>query len=368
MRTTEPGSGETRAKLVTLVLATAVALGSSEVAARLLGLSKTWTSNAASSQLDLSRTTTGDVIGYRRVAGKSWAMPYGTRMQANSVGFTDREFEVGKASGTTRVAILGDSVAEGFGIRDSDRFSAVIARRLQEASPGSFEVLNFAVTGHATVDEYLILRDHALRYSPDVVLLQFGWNDLSRNEAMLPHMEGRPGDSAIPLRGAAHDGPTLKDFLRRHSALYLALAERLNYVSLRLGGSAVLLDEILATPETAWRSTECLFDRLLCLSGEHGFELLVTYLPEAVEVETSDPSRGGVINSRLHDLCRARKVAFLDVLGTLRGDSHHSLFLDDVHMTAEGNLIVGAKLADDLLARFHVLPEGRHGPNWTLTP
>jgi hypothetical protein len=87
----------------------------------------------------------------------------------------DEPRPVAKPAGIRRVAVLGDSFLIGFGVPDADLLTA----RLQRDFLPQTEVLNFGVSGYGPLQEYLLLRDRALRFSPDVVVLMlYTGNDL----------------------------------------------------------------------------------------------------------------------------------------------------------------------------------------------
>lgn len=101
-------------------------------------------------------------------------------LRINSAGFRDRERPAKKQAGVFRMAVLGDSVAFGCGVRAEDRLSDILERFLNEYSPAAgtqYECLNFAAPGYNTVMELATLRDCALQYSPDAVILVMVNND-----------------------------------------------------------------------------------------------------------------------------------------------------------------------------------------------
>ncbi len=209
--------------------------------------------------------------------------------------------------------------------------------------------MNFGIGGHATVDEYVVLRDDVLRYAPDVIVLQFGWNDIVGNTRAISFLD-EPWVTAAPAPPKAQ-GPTavkrswrLKGFLQLHSALYLAVAERVSLMRIRNGGSSPM-DNVLSTRPEQWDATRKIFDRVFRACRERGVRLIVTYLPLDVEVQTPDPQKAMLTDRTVKAICTGHPgVAFVDVMGVLREASHEDLFIDDVHLTAYGNRRVGEEL------------------------
>jgi len=93
----------------------------------------------------------------------------------NGLGFRDRAHAPEKAQGVFRVALIGDSVAHGQGVRAEEALGCVLERELA-ARGKSTEVLVFATTGYSTRQQ-LALLDIAFRYAPDLVLWTYVLND-----------------------------------------------------------------------------------------------------------------------------------------------------------------------------------------------
>jgi len=93
----------------------------------------------------------------------------------NAHGQRDIERTIDKEPGVKRIILLGDSVVEGFGIREIDD---TISRRLERLHPdGGVEVLNFGVSAYCTLAEVELLEVKGLEFRPDVVVLLFVGND-----------------------------------------------------------------------------------------------------------------------------------------------------------------------------------------------
>lgn len=108
----------------------------------------------------------------------------GAHLKLNSFGFRDKEWSVEKPEDTFRIAVLGDSVAFGWGVETSERFSEFLELDLNTSSPlkdQKFEVMNFSVPGYNTVMQAATLEDQVLPFQPDLILLS-----LTDNDAELP--------------------------------------------------------------------------------------------------------------------------------------------------------------------------------------
>ncbi|NIA19998.1 MAG: hypothetical protein GWP07_06185 [Xanthomonadaceae bacterium] len=75
------------------------------------------------------------------------------------------------------IVCFGDSITNGFGVRRPWRL--VMQRLLRERYPGiSFKVLNAGVDGDTLFGGFRRLRRDVLRYTPDLITVAFGLNDL----------------------------------------------------------------------------------------------------------------------------------------------------------------------------------------------
>ncbi len=107
------------------------------------------------------------------------------KIRINSNGLRGPEISVAKPPGVFRIAILGDSFAEGFQVGYEARFSDVMEKALAASCVPQgkrVEVLNFGVSGYGQAREILMLRHRAKAYAPDLVLVLFhGGNDFRNN-------------------------------------------------------------------------------------------------------------------------------------------------------------------------------------------
>jgi lysophospholipase L1-like esterase len=112
-------------------------------------------------------------------------------LRTNSAGFADRERTLKKSDGVFRIAVIGDSIAFGWGVAPEDRYSNLLEKFLNDTgtSHPTYEVLNFGIPGYNTVMEAALLRDRVLAYEPDALVLGYCDNDTS-----LPNFIRKPRD------------------------------------------------------------------------------------------------------------------------------------------------------------------------------
>jgi hypothetical protein len=158
-------------------------------------------------------TTTADNLSY---FSKQWLKT----VRYNRWGFRERELDPVRPPRTYRIAVIGDSLAYGQGIAESERFSNLVEQRLNETGKGRYEVLNFALPGAETVDELAFLSRAVLLARPDFILLQWYTNDV----------QGPADKSQAP-----EPLTLIPAVLRKNSVLFYLIHRQLDSLQTRLG-------------------------------------------------------------------------------------------------------------------------------------
>ncbi len=103
----------------------------------------------------------------------------GARLRTNAQGLrADEDWSTAKRPGSFRIVGIGDSVMMGWGVGQDEDYLSRLRPLLELRLHRPVETLNFAVPGYNTVQEYYMLRDRALAYRPDLVVLGYVGNDL----------------------------------------------------------------------------------------------------------------------------------------------------------------------------------------------
>lgn len=111
------------------------------------------------------------LLGWRNIPG--WrTTTFGQPLSINALGLRGPATTRAKAPGSRRLLLLGDSFVWGFRVGDAQVLSAALQRRLAGARP-AVEVLNGAVSGWGTDQQFLYLFSEGLALEPDLVLLFF---------------------------------------------------------------------------------------------------------------------------------------------------------------------------------------------------
>jgi hypothetical protein len=234
-------------------------------------------------------------------------------VRLNSAGLRDREHAVQKADDVYRIVVLGDAYSEAMQVTLADTYWAQLPGRLESCGfrPNKrIEVLNFGVRDYGTAQSYLQLERTALRYEPDLVLLQFSHgNDVRDNSHALDEVRGRPyfkldGQGRLQLdasftstepfaRRASYRRELLTRMLDHSRALQLARRVAISAVrtahASTTGNEAGLEIHTLAAPrdklwEAAWGVTEALIAKIGESASRNGAKVAVVVAPFAMEV------------------------------------------------------------------------------------
>jgi lysophospholipase L1-like esterase len=170
--------------------------------------------------LKTHRFTANQVMGYELVPG-SVSFEDGAWYRINRDGIRDRDFPLDKPAGTFRIAAVGDSVTFGLGLELEDTWPKQLERELRKTDP-RVEVINFGVMGYNTPQEAERIQDKVLKYSPDLIIVDYSLNDIgifSRERRVLGTYRGF--DSYLTT------GIGFIDRLLSHSKTYIFIKTRL---------------------------------------------------------------------------------------------------------------------------------------------
>ena len=275
----------------------------------------------------------------------------------NAHGMRDRDVRLEKAAGTRRIAVLGDSIAFGYWVAEADAFPRQLERLLSEAGTGPIEVLNFGVPGYNVAQETEVLRERALPFAPDLVIVALCLNDLeweSYEHGLV--MDRRARSSRLPGR--------VYETLLGHSLLLSWIeyrraehAARREFVRARDPWAGPLYAETLAQQQDALTARFRDIASLLASGGK---------VPGLVAVF---PTFGGRFETYRHaDFHRlaARSASeaglgLVDLLECYRAYDYHDVRVDVVHPSPLGHRIAAHALADALCARGWPCPRAGRG-------
>jgi hypothetical protein len=313
---------------------------------------------------------------------------YTTEVAINARGLRGADRGYAAPPGTLRVLALGDSFVEGYTVPEDQTVTQALEASLH-ASSCPAEVLNAGHAAYSTDQEYLFYRDEGVKYSPQVVLVFFYYNDILSNTianyfgSPKPLLEAqgetmrltnepvpRPAPPDPRQAGARAQPRTLKgsvalEWLRDRLArgaprAYNTLAALRLWE--KLGGDTVEKGDQLRVYkrrrqpeiEAAWTQTAAILQALAREARGHGAHFAVVYVPSRMEVSDRDweltkLSHGlddsvwdrGLVARRVQDIGREGGFPVLDLTPALRqatgplGGEPYLLY--DGHWNARGH-------------------------------
>ena len=258
----------------------------------------------------------------------------------------DKEYPVDKPSGVIRIALLGDSISMGGGIRPNETLCARLERGLNARAEAGvrYEVMNFAVAGYTAAMQLEQFTSRALAYDPDHVLVALTSLSITqdvrqfytdRKSATVRIMEQLPG-------GLGRERP----FARRSRELFEDAG-----VSKPPSRLKVFDEDRFAADRRLYLRT--LLRRFLNVGGNDQGRITIIYLPAMRAAEDRSPVKGEIEASAAE-----AGVPFLDVSPPFR--ARHAMFQavpGDPHPNSEAHRI----FAEQLLGRLQFRPGGGAG-------
>jgi acyl-CoA thioesterase-1 len=136
-----------------------------------------------------------------------------------------------------RILVLGDSLSEGFGLKSSQAWPALIAEKLRAAGLNNFEITNASQTGGTTTGGLQRLPAH-LKRKIDIFILELGINDAFRGvpiaeirnnlQAIIDLVKARDPDVRVIIAGMQLPNYTEDDYVFAFAQIYADLAAKNN--------------------------------------------------------------------------------------------------------------------------------------------
>jgi hypothetical protein len=306
-------------------------------------------------------------FGFKQKPGTSLRYFNGAVAAANSMGFRGPEVSPSKPAGTIRIVLAGGSSTHGWGVEDGETLDACMRRELAARWPERrFEVVNLGFDGYDSFQDYERLRLEGVRYEPDVIVVNNGINDV-RN-ARYPDLEDPDPrtllwrDVVAGLRELEKRGrPDLKIRLKHWSYLLQFIGVvRTSWRHER--GIQTRMDGTQPDPNPeAFDYFERNMRRIGALASGHDVALILSTSPSSIPTKY-DPGDKSPRDYWIGDAAqtqelrdeidaRMRRVAAdLRRAGMSAAYVEHDIppdeFLDDAHLTPEGNAMLAHELCE----------------------
>ena len=277
------------------------------------------------------------------------------RFDINSHGVrSSREIPYDKPDNTFRVVAFGDSFTMGYGANEDETYLHFLEQALKRKTSCDIEVINLAVSGHGTAEEIIALENEGVRYSPDLVLMQWHRTDLQDNlKSKLFKLDGRElvrdQQTYLPqvgIRERLFQNPAFR-FVAGNSMFYSLLRSKISIMLQRDQFSEALAEAIDEENERGEDERVddiptalaiALIDRMHDTARDHGAEFAILDVPWKLSMTsfvTTFPEgseHAGLVYSPLEDFAQHYGE---ELYWELPGG----------HFTPLGNRVVGEGLA-----------------------
>jgi lysophospholipase L1-like esterase len=302
--------------------------------------------------------------GYRASPGKIERYYNGTRAVFNSMGYRGPLVSIEKPKGTYRIILLGGSTTFGYGVDDNATIDEYMRRLLRERwRYGCFEVVNLALGGYDSYQDYERMRVDGTKLTPDLVVINSGINDV-RN-AQYPELSYPPDprtliwESAMRrMRDESKHGRSLWTLALHYSYLARLPAYAVELWGQRQGLHAI---QVAEAHGSAVDYFEINVVRTTELALKAGAAVILSIPPSALSTrhKPSDPPEKSYwikdagtteayrrrLGARMAEIARRQSASGQRVSSVSHGLPPEQ-FLDDAHLTSVGNETVARNLVE----------------------
>jgi len=278
--------------------------------------------------LEVKGVSSDPLIGhYHRPNRQAFLM--GVQFDTNSKGLRDREFSYEKPPGRLRIMMLGDSFTVGWGAKFDETFPKRIERMYANRGIQA-DAINTGVGNYNTIQEVQYYLTEGYKYNPDIVVLNFTFNDAE----------------PVPV---SYPPPTILRIC--YSCIFVA--GKIDSVLREFGDKKEWADYYLGLygddgRAKGWLAAKAYIAKLAAFTKAHGTKLLIASMPELHDVQHYRLQK---ITDLVHEAADENDVAFVDLLPYVQGvpspelwvtppDPHpnglaHKLFADGIFEALE---------------------------------
>lgn len=279
-------------------------------------------------------------IAPRRFDQIAMRHPWAVASDYNHLRFRDLP-PAPRPEGVRRVVVFGDSFAEGQGVKELDTLARVLERRLNETTPGRYEVRNCGRRG-LDFPELFDAFETSLDYQPDLLVYALVLNDADRPPAFQARQSyvndwildrESPPDEVRPAHRLR-----LVDFVSDRVTAWRVGRETTRWYL-----------EMWSDANPGWATTR---ERILEMDRrlrQRGARLLVAPWPLFVSLESGYPFE--TAHETIRRFCLERGIAHHDLLSAFRGRKTAELWVHPVdrHPNETAHHLAAESLLPDLL-------------------
>jgi len=258
----------------------------------------------------------------------------GIEFRTNKYGFrSTAEYENIPKKDYKRIIMIGDSVTFGYLEKEEGLFSSLVRNELNKKK--KVEVLNFGILGNDTYGNFYVIKKAVNEFFPDMIVYQFALNDI------------RPGVELKEIDAKQSGGgkKMLSSFKQicHNSALYLFLAERYNYIKLRLGMESWVFKQYEFS-EARIKEEFLRFKYIYEFLDKKGIPMIFVFFPDDWQVFSSHP-KAIKYQKIFNEFWQDNGWPYLDITGVFKNTGKpYELFLDNCHLSSQGHFLTAKYL------------------------
>ncbi|MBI2136468.1 SGNH/GDSL hydrolase family protein [Candidatus Woesearchaeota archaeon] len=207
----------------------------------------------------------------------------GYLIKTNNDGLRDKEYPLKKPENTFRIVELGGSFTFGMGSPVERIYPTLLENKLNNGLSQNYDVINLGLFGINTIEEIEMLKLKGLKYSPDLVILDYSLDDTQ-------------SDTINAEKGIRFFLRRINNFFLRKSISYSYFRSvvtklkatskndrfiaNLNDVNLSKKKYLNYLDTIYSDDYKGFRQVQDSLKELYDLSVKHNFKVLIVFTPE----------------------------------------------------------------------------------------
>jgi len=281
-------------------------------------------------------------LGYE-LKPDAMALFEGIEYRINAAGFRDEPYHV-KKKNAKRIIFVGDSLTYGWLIRLKDTYHKQLEKLLKSKGVDA-EVMGMGVVGYNTVQEYHLVKDKAIAFNPDLLVIQITPNDFERTvDVRLTQSADQLfltpyHDVEIPYMFRASP---ISQWLMKHSHLFKFLNLLLGRLRNKSHPDFQARDVFFLGQEEALEHLERIHD-LLARKKIPMAAVIFHFRNRQKEYPYA------AIIGRLQQRLQGMKIPYLDLYSRENQSGAEDIWIDGLHLNPVGMGIVAQQLFDFII-------------------
>jgi len=261
----------------------------------------------------------------------------GKYVKINSYGMRSKEISTDKD--VYRIAFIGDSITFGWGVELNESYPEVLGEYIEKDQHIKVEILNFGVPGYVSLQEYTVLKNKVINYSPDLIIIG---NFLSSPDNIWNLYQ-----TSIPI------SPSIKIFFKERSCTYNFLQSKLN-IFLNKAGKIDKSPYINLYNKSSeeWKNYKDVLGKISAISKDNNIPVVTLILPNWYNLNESYEFKE--IHNLLNMTLSENNLHPIDTYPELSGINAGDYSIEHVHPNAEGHKLLAQILYKKLKNNYFI--------------